>query len=145
MIWLWLSFSGLLLHSADPPAGALVLRVENIADREGSIRIAVYDRAEVFLNEAESIRGLVAPVTPEATQEIVLSGLPFGRYAVAIHHDCNDNGKMDTNLFGIPKEPYAFSNNPEVKWRPPRFEEAVFEFKEDGQGERVVLEYWREK
>ena len=34
-----------------------------------------------------------------------------GDYAVAIYHDENGNGQLDKRLFGIPKEPYGFSNN----------------------------------
>lgn len=47
-----------------------------------------------------------------------------GIYAVAVHHDANTNGKMDTNFFGIPKEGYGISNDPRPRFRAPRFDEA---------------------
>jgi uncharacterized protein (DUF2141 family) len=31
-----------------------------------------------------------------------------GKYAIAVIHDENCNGKLDTNMFGIPKEGYGF-------------------------------------
>ena len=34
--------------------------------------------------------------------------LPAGNYAVAILADINDNGKMDMNLLGMPKEAFGF-------------------------------------
>ncbi len=37
-------------------------------------------------------------------------------------HDENDNGKLDTNLVGMPVEGYGFSNNPQVM-RKPTFDE----------------------
>ena len=47
-----------------------------------------------------------------------------GTYAVAVHHDANANGKMDTNFLGIPNEGYGVSNDPRPRFRAPRFEEA---------------------
>ena len=38
-------------------------------------------------------------------------------------HDENDNGKLDTNLVGMPVEGYGFSNNPQVM-RKQTFDEA---------------------
>ena len=50
-------------------------------------------------------------------------GVPAGNYAVLLTHDENDNGKLDTNLVGMPVEGYGFSNNPQVM-RKPTFDEA---------------------
>jgi uncharacterized protein (DUF2141 family) len=36
--------------------------------------------------------------------------IPPGTYALAVIHDENMNGKLDTNWLGIPKEGYGFSN-----------------------------------
>ena len=37
--------------------------------------------------------------------------IPPGTYAVKVHIDENENGKLDTNFLGIPKEQYEISNN----------------------------------
>ncbi len=37
--------------------------------------------------------------------------IPPGTYAVKIHIDENENGELDTNFLGIPKEQYGISNN----------------------------------
>ena len=67
--------------------------------------------------------------------------VPFGTYAVAIFHDTNSNGKLDKNLFGIPKESYAFSNNVYgALGLPPNFNEASF--KVDGNKIiKIKIEY----
>ena len=45
--------------------------------------------------------------------------------AVTVMHDRNGNGELDTNLFGIPREPYGFSNDAELRtFGPPRFSDA---------------------
>jgi len=52
--------------------------------------------------------------------------VPSGTYAIAAFHDANGDGKLNT-MMGIPKEGFAFSRNPAVRARAPRFNEASFE------------------
>lgn len=59
-----------------------------------------------------------------ATEATLTFDVAPGTYAVAVHHDANTNGKMDTNFFGVPKEGYGVSNDPRPRFRAPRFEEA---------------------
>jgi uncharacterized protein (DUF2141 family) len=35
---------------------------------------------------------------------VTLDALPFSSYAIGCVHDENGNGKLDTNLLGIPRE-----------------------------------------
>src|SRR5438552_3406736 len=51
-----------------------------------------------------------------------------GVYAVACFHDENGNGKLDTGLFGIPKEATAASNDAKGTMGPPKFNDAKFSF-----------------
>ncbi|MFN3951037.1 MAG: DUF2141 domain-containing protein [Thermaurantimonas sp.] len=53
--------------------------------------------------------------------------LSSGSYSVEAFHDQNNNGKLDTNPFGIPKEPYGFSNNVRGNFGPPDFELTLFQ------------------
>ncbi|MDR1437149.1 MAG: DUF2141 domain-containing protein, partial [Candidatus Symbiothrix sp.] len=47
-------------------------------------------------------------------------------YAVSIFHDENDNGKLDTGVFGIPKERTGNSNNARGSYGPPKFDDCKF-------------------
>ena len=38
-------------------------------------------------------------------------GIEKGRYAISILHDANNNGKIDLNVLGIPKEGFGASND----------------------------------
>jgi uncharacterized protein (DUF2141 family) len=58
---------------------------------------------------------------------VTFSNLPIGQYAIAVYQDSNDNGKLDTLLFGIPKEKYGFSNGARL----PNWEKCLFDFKGD--------------
>jgi len=52
--------------------------------------------------------------------------VPAGRYAIALLHDENGNGKADRAVSMIPLEGYGFSRDAKVRMGPPRFEEAAF-------------------
>lgn len=56
--------------------------------------------------------------------------LPMGTYAVAAFLDLNDNGKLDRGLWGIPSEPYGFSNNVRGNFGPAKFSRASFTMQE---------------
>ena len=54
-----------------------------------------------------------------------------GRYAVAAYHDLNGNGRLDKQSFGLPAEPYGFSNDV-GRFAPPSFDRALVEVAEPG-------------
>ena len=57
--------------------------------------------------------------------------IPPGTYAMAVVHDENMNGKLDTNWIGLPTEGYGFSNDAQAVLSAPSFPEASFTY--DGQ------------
>lgn len=85
---------------------------------------------QVF-NSEESYRagnGLAArriPIT-SSTASVEFDNVPTGQYAVRLFHDLNGNGELDTNPFGIPTEPFAFSNNARGSFGPATWAQAVF-------------------
>ncbi|WP_405404938.1 DUF2141 domain-containing protein [Paracoccus sp. Ld10] len=58
-------------------------------------------------------------------------GVAPGRYAVAVLHDANANGRLDTNVLGMPQERWGISVRPAPRLRPPRFDEAAFDMGDD--------------
>ncbi|WP_410218338.1 DUF2141 domain-containing protein [Paracoccus sp. (in: a-proteobacteria)] len=67
-------------------------------------------------------------VPPKGGQAVCLfEDVTPGRYAVAVLHDVNANGRLDTNPLGIPKEAWGVSGNARPLLRAPRFDEAAFD------------------
>ena len=64
----------------------------------------------------------------EAKEATILKveGLKTGQYRVKVYHDVNNDGKLNTNYVGIPKEPYGFSNNVRPVFGPPKAEDMLF-------------------
>ena len=63
--------------------------------------------------------------------------IPRGTYALAVVHDENMNGKLDTNLLGMPKEGYGFSNDAKALFGAPSFSAASFPY--DGQNLELTI------
>lgn len=115
---LWLMFAGGLAPLPTVAQATLTINVKNIQIQSGRICVALYQSGEGFPGgKPKELRRV--PVKGEQ-QQISFEVEP-GDYAVAIFQDVNDNGKLDTRLFGIPKEPYGFSNNFRPRLSAPKF------------------------
>ena len=119
---------------AQNQSDTLRVRITNIKQDTGSLRLALYDKREYFLTE-EAVQGVEVPVKmPE--MEVELKGVAYGQYAVCVFHDINNNSKLDANFIRIPQEPYGFSNGRSKFIQIPNFEKSLFYF----NPERKVIE-----
>ncbi|MGA6828806.1 DUF2141 domain-containing protein [Nitrospira sp. NS4] len=67
--------------------------------------------------------------------------IPPGTYAMAVIHDENMNGKLDTHLPGIPTEGYGFSNDAQGLIGAPSLSAASFPYKEENLDLTMSLRY----
>lgn len=95
--------------------------IKNIKDPKGTIQLALYNNETDYLKKP-----LTGKVISANAKEVTVSftNLKPGNYAISVYHDANSNNEMDSNLIGIPTEPYGFSNNAMGRFGPPAFEDA---------------------
>ncbi len=106
--------------ASDPASVALTF---DTGSATGAIMVALYDQATY--NGGQPVR--VAQVDVAAGQHsVTFENLAAGDYGVKAFHDLNGNGRMDTNPFGMPVEPYAFSNNAVGNMGPAGWDRAKF-------------------
>ncbi len=74
-----------------------------------------------------------------ASTTVSLGAIEPGRYSVAIFLDEDGDGEFDTNFFGIPKEPFGFSNDAMGAMGKPSFEKASFVVGTDGARIEMTL------
>lgn len=110
------------------PAQDLMLRINGIKQGKGNILIAVFNGAEGFPNETAKAVELLRAVPVNGKAELAIKSLPAGRYAVSLFQDTNGDGKLNTNIMGIPKEGYGVSNNAFNTFSAPDFKDASFSF-----------------
>ena len=101
----------------------LSIEFEGIKTDKGKLFVALYNSEEDFLKN--EMKGSVVEIS-NGTASVSFDNLEKGIYAISSFYDKNDNGKMDTNFLGIPKEPVALSNNAKGKFGPPKYRDAKF-------------------
>lgn len=127
----------LLLFCATATSAQLTVRVEGVRSTKGKLLLSVYRSADGFpMDAAKAVTSQVVDAKTPAT-DVRFADLPAGTYAIALMHDENGNGKMDTNFMGIPKEGNAASNNAKGRMGPPKFADAKFQY--SGQAQQIKL------
>lgn len=112
-------------YAAPVALGSLDLSLVDIAAPKGRIMVAVF-ASQTDYDGGKPARGMAIEVS-SATATTQIAGLAPGRYAIKLFHDVNGNGKMDTNPFGMPVEPYAFSNSAKGHMGPAAWDAAAFD------------------
>jgi len=106
---------------------SLTIKLEKTDSSEGKIYVGLYNSKADFL-KTEYMSKIVSIKNGEAT--VMFEDLN-GVYAVSAFYDANNNGKLDANFLGIPKEPTKMSNNAKGSLGPPKFEDAKFTINKD--------------
>ncbi|MFM7053205.1 MAG: DUF2141 domain-containing protein [Bacteroidota bacterium] len=122
----WLLF-GSFSNKFEPNSSIEIRVVVNgIKPTTGNVGLLLFKSKDGFPGEQNKSVMQAKVMVKTSSVEHLFSGLSPGRYAVSIVHDANNNGKLDTNFMGIPKEGYGVSNNAINYFGPPRFEESSF-------------------
>lgn len=117
-------------------AGPVTVTLENIQKQTGAIRLGVYDAAGYEGGKAVNGADIVVNA---ATVSVTIQGLAPGEYGIKLFHDVNGDGEMNSNPFGMPTEPFAFSNNAKGRFGPAKWDDARFEVTEDGAVQIITL------
>lgn len=103
----------------------LTIHLPEPESAEGFYMIGIYTESDDFPEEPSVTKMINAG--NEFTNLIKFDNLKKGTYAASVYHDLNGNGKLDRNLLGIPKEPFAFSNMKSLGMGPPKFNNTSFQ------------------
>ena len=115
----------------------LVVTFTGLASDQGSLMVAVFDGEAAYKGGAPVRSAQVKAAVPQVAA--TFEGLPPGRYAIKSFHDLDGDGKMGTNPFGIPTEPYAFSNNAPARMGPPSWADAAFSVDAGGAAQSITI------
>jgi uncharacterized protein (DUF2141 family) len=121
---------------------SLTVEIEGIRNNKGYILLAIYASADGFPDSSEKAIVRKRIQAQSGKMSISVENLKPGKYAFGIVHDENDNQKLDTGLFGIPKEGFCFSKQAMGTFGPPDFKDAQFEYNENTQVQKVKVSYW---
>lgn len=109
----------------------LRLSFDDLEPGRGQLVAALYGDAASFDGEGEPHRFAYIPIEGEIARWTL--SLPAGEYAVKAFQDLDADGELGRGDFGIPSEPYGFSNGARGTFGPPNWAAARFELKSDDE------------
>jgi uncharacterized protein (DUF2141 family) len=127
-----------VLVCANLPAGAFAqstscpgihVQILNIRNSAGTIDCALFDSPVGFPVEVlRSATNVMVMKVRNTQARCDFEDIPPGTYALAVIHDENSNGKLDTNWLGLPTEGYGFSKAAKGLLGAPSFSAASFRY-----------------
>ena len=126
------------LTFAQSPCPGIHVKILNIRNSTGTVACALFESQQGFPNEFLRFATNIMIIKIRKSQaRCDFEDMPPGTYAMAVVHDENMNGKLDTNSAGIPKEGYGFSNNAKASMGAPSFDAASFPY--DGMNLNLTI------
>lgn len=110
------------------------VKVSNVQLNKGKVVVEIYNTKTNWLETPYK------KIVLSAAQDVQTASfqVPYGKYAISIYQDLNNNGEADMNFLGIPKELVGFGNN----FKPfgePKFESALVEFSATSTSHEIKL------
>ena len=113
------------------PSYAIKITVTGLRSDKGKLYLSLYNSEKGYPKEPSAAYRLAFSDIHGGRSTLLLAGIPQGTYAIACYHDENDNGKLDANFLGIPKEGTGASNDARGSLGPPKFRDAKFQLVSD--------------
>lgn len=104
----------------------------------GQVRVSVFRGAAGFPEDPERAFARAQAPIHGGRSDLHFGLVPAGAFAVAAHHDEDEDLRMATGFMGMPTEGYGFSRDAAGRFGPPSFEAASLELVA-GQASRVRI------
>lgn len=133
-----------IIHAQeDEVRGSISLEITGFRNNKGNARILIFSEKEkkYFPSDHNRAYGAYIISIEDERAELVLEDLPYGSYAISVHHDENEDGRVNTNLFGIPREGLGATNDAKGKFGPPSFDKAVIFLKNESIAVKINMVY----
>ncbi len=116
-------------------ADSLTLTIPNVESSEGRIMVQLLASEAQFRGESPAYGAVQQSVTT-GEYRLTFGSLPAGTYALRVMHDMDGDGKLNSNIVGMPTEPWVMSNNAVGNFGPPDWD--AVKFTVDGHAEQVL-------
>ena len=117
------------------------LSVTGIRSAQGVVRACMTRNPDSF-PKCRGVEGAMGAVVAAGGQvTFTFHDVRPGRYAIALLHDENSNGKADRAAMMIPTEGFGFSRDAKVNMGPPKFRDAAFTVTDREESLRIRMRY----
>jgi len=80
----------------------ITVEITGVTINGGNVFVQIYSNERDYRRDIPFMKVILESQNAIVSQEVVL---PEGEYLVAAFQDTNNNGRLDTNIFGVPREP----------------------------------------
>jgi len=112
----------------DAATAPITVAVSGLRSSKGKVGCALFTGPRGFPKDPNAASQRLWCKIDQGAATCAFEPVAAGTYAVACFHDENDNGKIDTGLFGIPTEGTVVSNHAKGTFGPPKYDDAKFAF-----------------
>jgi len=144
-IVLWAMLMSVNLPAAsfsEPLCPGIHVKVLNIKSNTGTVACALFESPDGFPDEYLRFATNIMVIKVRDTRaRCDFEDIAPGKYALAVVHDENMNGKLDTSLLGFPTEGYGFSNDVKAFLGAPSFSAASFLYNGQNLDLTISLNY----
>jgi uncharacterized protein (DUF2141 family) len=138
----WFSGTGFEYHELQQGTGHIELIISNIRNDKGWIRIGMYTSEKGYPNDPPFSFAFPKDSLVDGRLRLILPVHEPGSYALSFLDDENNNDKMDYRLGVIPREGFAFSNNPKIRgMKEPSFNETRFTYSGGKKRLDITMKY----
>lgn len=122
-----LFFNAIALET--PKLATLEIIVEDFDSNEGHLRVHLFNTktAKYFPDKSNEAYKWQQVKIKNGKVKVVFKDIPYGRYAATLHHDSNNNEKMDLTWLGMPDEGWGLSTDVIPVFSLPDFEDCAFD------------------
>ncbi len=143
MASLGIGLSVMSIHNSATSA-ELRVTITGIQSDLGEIEVQAFEGEDGWLKEDHPGTKITRTSAADAIDGVLtmtISDLTPGEYALAIYHDENMSGELESGFMWRPKEGWAFSNNTKPRFGPPSYTKARLRVLDYGSTASVRLEY----
>jgi uncharacterized protein (DUF2141 family) len=110
---------------------SIKFEISNIKEEVGRINVALFNSEDSY-NKEEYLDTRILEFTGNSVVG-EFSDLEPGVYVVSCYHDKNLNQELDKNILGIPTEGFGFSNNPQILFDAPDYNNVKFNLNDNAE------------
>lgn len=130
-----------LCSSAFAQTKDIIINISGFKSDKGKCIIYLFKNKKGFPTETDKAVKSISGKISGRKCILIIKDIVMGEYAISAIHDENDNGKMDADFFGIPKEGLGTSNNAQSFDGPPSFNDSKFQFIGNNQVNNINIKY----
>ncbi len=123
---------------AQNAGSSLTVTFTGIEEKEGAVVGVLFDSEAAYEGKSAPVRTIFV-TADKAEVATMVEGLSPGTYAIKAFHDIDGDHKMGSNPYGMPTEPFAFSNNAQGNMGPAKWADAKFDVKVGANVHSIII------